>query len=576
MYELNSENIIKTRKLISDKFAQSDTQEDRFHGENNRNHMAEDFEKYGVRGEFRRDADRILYSKAFRRLEHKAQVYYNNKGDHYRTRLTHTLEVSQIARSISRNLGLNEELAEAIALGHDIGHTPFGHAGEEVLDDIMRGKDDLGGKLKFNIDYGGFKHNFNGLKILEILERRENGTGLNLTWQTLDGILQHTDVVKKNKKWDLKRFVKDTSSYENIIRYDYFDEKSKPEYNYSLTLEGQVVAIADEIAQREHDFDDGLGEGELFRVEGISKEVKNVIESIHDNIDSENTGHQLFLKFYREITQQNPDENNSQWKRLNNIFISYFILDVTENTIRKINECEDIEKYISIQNNRKYITEDLISFSQIGQTVNDKFKELIEKRTINSFDVNRYDEKGKYIIRKLFKAYYENPRQMHRKQLMILLNNIQRVTREYSILNSKFNELSDVDENYMDLKNLNPLLDILKLDRKEFRDEFANIGKPDKFMKEIFKIINFDNEEMLRQNYDFKEISHKFRQTLFTFCNCKSQDKLCRYPEDYKNFLMFIKGWNELHYAYVSTVCEYISQMTDNYAIKEYRELYLD
>lgn len=165
---------------------------------------------------------------------------------------------------------------------------------------------------------------------------------------------------------------------------------------------------------------------------------------------------------------------------------------------------------------------------------------------------------------------------MHRKQLMILLNNIKRVTREYSILNSKFNELSDVDENYMDLKNLNPLLDILKLDRKEFRDEFANIGKPDKFMKEIFKIINFDNEEMLRQNYDFKEISHKFRQTLFTFCNCKSQDKLCRYPEDYKNFLMFIKGWNELHYAYVSTVCEYISQMTDNYAIKEYRELYLD
>lgn len=150
--------------------------------------------KYIDRNEFSRDRDRILYTNAFRRLQHKAQVYSNKKGDHYRTRLTHTLEVNQIAKSISKNLGLNIDLTESIALGHDIGHTPFGHAGEEVLDNIMKGKDDLGGKLEYTIDYGGFKHNMNSIKILEILEEKNGEKGLNLTWQTLDGILKHTSI----------------------------------------------------------------------------------------------------------------------------------------------------------------------------------------------------------------------------------------------------------------------------------------------------------------------------------------------------------------------------------------------
>jgi len=583
MYEINQEMITKTRKLINDNFAQIDSEKDRFHQENNRNHLGEEFEKYSIRSEFSRDADRIIYSKAFRRLEHKAQVYSNKKGDHYRTRLTHTLEVTQIARSISRNLGLNEQLAEAIALGHDIGHTPFGHAGEAVLDDIMRGKDDLGGKLEFNIDYGGFKHNFNCLKILEIVEKREKGIGLNLTWQTLDGILKHTKVIKGDKKWDLSRFVRKISNYENLIKYDYFDNESKPNYEHPLTLEGQVVAISDEIAQREHDLDDSLRDGKLFRFEEMSKKIKSIIEETKDEITPENIGHNLFMKFYDEINQQDQIENTTEWKNLTSIIISYFILDVTENTMRKLNECKTIDKYILIHNDHKYITEELISFSEIGQKVNDKIDKFVEKRIINSFNVNRFDGKGKFILRQLFKAYYENPRQMPRKQLIILIRNIESIIKEYPILKCTLKEmpidlkeLSNINENYVDLNNLKPMLDILKLNRNKFGYDFKNIENPNEFMIKIFNIINFDHKKKLKESYDFQEIIDNFSETLFNFCNSKTTQEINKHSKDDKNFLLFVKGWNELHYAYLTTICEYISQMTDDYTIKEYHELYLD
>ena len=127
----------------------------------------------------------------------------------------------QIARGIAKNLGVNEDLTEAIALGHDIGHTPFGHAGEEVLDKIMRGEDDLGGKLKYKINYGGFKHNFHSLKILDVIESKyENEEGLNLTWQVLEGILKHTKIKKNKKTWDLSRFVKKEHFFNPFVPTD--------------------------------------------------------------------------------------------------------------------------------------------------------------------------------------------------------------------------------------------------------------------------------------------------------------------------------------------------------------------
>ncbi len=169
------------------------------------------------RTDFQRDRDRIIHCKAFRRLKHKTQVFIAPEGDHYRTRLTHTLEVSQIARTISRALGLNEDLTEAIALGHDLGHTPFGHGGEEVLN---------------RLSPRGFKHNVQSLRVVDVLEKIK---GLNLTSEVRDGILCHTGLQK------------------------------------SLTLEGQVVALADRVAYINHDIDDALRAG-VLKMEALPKD----------------------------------------------------------------------------------------------------------------------------------------------------------------------------------------------------------------------------------------------------------------------------------------------------------------
>ncbi|MFZ5352181.1 MAG: deoxyguanosinetriphosphate triphosphohydrolase [Bacillota bacterium] len=179
-----------------------------------------------IRTEYQRDRDRIIHSKAFRRLKHKTQVFISPEGDHYRTRLTHTLEVSQIARTIARALRLNEDLTEAIALGHDLGHTPFGHAGEGVLNKIHP---------------GGFKHNEQSLRVVDILE---GGEGINLTYEVRDGILKHTG-----------------------------DED--PE-----TLEGKIVKISDRIAYINHDIDDAL-RGKIISIEDIPPYILNTLGESH-------------------------------------------------------------------------------------------------------------------------------------------------------------------------------------------------------------------------------------------------------------------------------------------------------
>lgn len=178
-------------------------------------------EQCSIRTVFQRDRDRIIHSKAFRRLKHKTQVFLSPTGDHYRTRLTHTLEVSQIARTIARALRLNEDLAEAIALGHDLGHTPFGHAGEEVLDQIVP---------------GGFSHHQQSLRVVDLLEK--NGQGLNLTMEVRDGIVKHS----KGKG--------------DILSQDPSEK--------AMTLEGQVVRVADIIAYISHDLDDAVRGGVIY------------------------------------------------------------------------------------------------------------------------------------------------------------------------------------------------------------------------------------------------------------------------------------------------------------------------
>ncbi len=198
-----------------------------------------------LRTAFARDRDRIIHSQAFRRLKHKTQVFVFHEGDHYRTRLTHTIEVAQVARTVARALGLDEDLAETLALAHDLGHTPFGHAGERELDKLMR-------------PYGGFDHNAQSLRILTKLERRYAlFDGLNLTWETLEGLVKHNGPLINAEGDPVGRY-RERGLPEALLEYAADHELELSSY---ASAEAQVAAIADDIAYNAHDIDDGLRAG---------------------------------------------------------------------------------------------------------------------------------------------------------------------------------------------------------------------------------------------------------------------------------------------------------------------------
>jgi len=200
-----------------------------------------------TRSEFQRDRDRIIHSTAFRRLQHKTQVFLHHEGHHFRTRLTHTLEVSQMARSMARALALNEDLAEAVALAHDLGHTPFGHAGERVLHDKME-------------RWGGFDHNVQALRVVTLLENRYAlHDGLNLTWETLEGILKHNGPLIDAEGKPVGRYVKEGLP----PGLDEIPVNAPLELSSYASLEAQTAAIADDIAYNAHDIDDALRAGLL-------------------------------------------------------------------------------------------------------------------------------------------------------------------------------------------------------------------------------------------------------------------------------------------------------------------------
>ena len=192
-----------------------------------------------IRSPYQRDRDRIVHSTAFRRLKHKTQVFVNTSDDHYRTRITHSLEVSQIARTLAKYFKLNEDLCETLSLAHDLGHTPFGHAGEDALNDCMNG-------------FGGFDHNIQTLRIVTIIENKYfSFKGLNLSLETLDGLIKHNGPVKNVKK------------IENIVGKKIF--KNKINFLRSPSLEAQIASIADDIAYNSHDLEDGL-KANLFSI----------------------------------------------------------------------------------------------------------------------------------------------------------------------------------------------------------------------------------------------------------------------------------------------------------------------
>ncbi len=310
--------------------------------------------EHPYRSPFQRDRDRIIHSRAFRRLEYKTQVFVNHEGDHYRTRLTHSMEVAQITRTVARDLGLNSDLAEALALSHDMGHPPFGHSGQDVLDELMKA-------------YGGFEHNLQTLRIVEQLEEKYiEFTGLNLTFESREGIVKHSTVYKgmKNQPDTLKRFALDDLP----------------------PLEAQIVDLCDEIAYNNHDLDDGL-ESRLLNLDELVEKIP------------------IFGDLFREAKSKHPA---APLKLLINAtiinLINLEVTDLIENikrTIQKegIQTLEDIRKAPRM----------LVSFSdQIG----DKHRELkvhLYKNLYNHFRVNRMKHKARRILEALFKAYQEDP-----------------------------------------------------------------------------------------------------------------------------------------------------------------------
>ena len=328
-----------------------------------------------VRLAFQRDRDRILHSRAFRRLKHKTQVFVPHVGDHPRTRLTHTLEVGQLARTIARALGLNEDLAEAAALGHDLGHTAFGHTGESVLDEILRGANqDVSLPEAVTSAVGRFKHNYQSLRVVDLFERRYELPGLNLSDQVREAILKHT-----TWKVDYQFPVPD--------REGLFLDKP-------CHLEGQAVAVADEIAQQTHDLEDGL------RARSVDLEtVEELVVS--QRVISEIGSHDYF--------------RNQPWIRQNDLvrgLIRLFVSDVIESSAAKIDrfvERDQIRDHEGFSKKAREISQTMVWMSAEVEELFSQLKTFIYSRIINQGPVSRQDWRARKVMSSLFGAYWSEP-----------------------------------------------------------------------------------------------------------------------------------------------------------------------
>ncbi|HSP95525.1 MAG TPA: dNTP triphosphohydrolase [Thermoanaerobaculia bacterium] len=313
-----------------------------------------------VRTEYARDRDRIIHSRAFRRLKHKTQVFIPYEGDHFRTRLTHTIEVSQIARSAARALGLNEDLTEAIALGHDLGHTPFGHSGERVLDRLLRAS---------HQHAGGFKHNYQSVRVVDRLEKRYDDPGLNLTHDVREGIFKHT-TWKRSFPFPL-------------------DFPEGLSFESGGTLEAQIVNWSDEIAQQTHDLEDGLP---LAQEEAIEA-----------------------LEISRAVRRERASGQDRAVRRASLIrgMIAVLTRDLVETSRARIEawlEQSGVTTTEQFYQRRNLLPGDLVAFSDRGRRDYRELKEFVYRHVIHSFPVSRNDGHARRVITGIFDAYRENPR----------------------------------------------------------------------------------------------------------------------------------------------------------------------
>ena len=306
------------------------------------------------RNQFQRDRDRIIHSSAFRRLEYKTQVFVNHEGDLFRTRLTHSIEVAQIGRAIARNLNLHEDLVEGIALAHDLGHTPFGHAGQDALNECMR-------------DYGGFEHNLQSLRVVDLLEQRyAEFDGLNLTFELREGILKHCSLNNAKLLGDVgERFI----------------NKQQP------SLEAQLTNLADEIAYNNHDVDDGLRSG-LITIEQLEQVT-------------------LFADNLNQVRAQYPNLNDRRLihetvRRMINVLV----VDLCEQSSRNIanaglTNVDDVRQQAM-----------LISFSPEMREQQTELKRFLRTNLYQHYRVNRMSAKAQRIVRELFEIFMQDPKLM--------------------------------------------------------------------------------------------------------------------------------------------------------------------
>jgi dGTPase len=338
------------------------------------------------RDDYQRDRDRIIHSKAFRRLAHKTQVFVYYEGDHYRNRLTHSLEVAQISRSVARILGVNEDLAETTALAHDLGHPPFGHAGEDALNAVMQ-------------DYGGYDHNAQALRIVTLLEDRyPNHLGLNLTIESLEGILKHNGPIIGDLPQDLPQDLPRA-----ILAFEHYQ---KLDLHLYAGIEAQIAALCDDIAYNAHDIDDGL-RAELFKIDDLKA------LPFCDN---------LMFKIKKQYPDIHPYPFKHEFIRR---LISYFVDDMIKMTQENLRVSQP-QSYDDVRHAGKH----LVTFSEKISAENYSLKSFLFKNMYRHYKVLRMTSKASRIIKNLFLLYLNEPDIMPFDTQKLSLLNDKKVSNE--------------------------------------------------------------------------------------------------------------------------------------------------
>lgn len=523
---------------------------------------------------YQEDITIITTSKEFRRMQDKTQLFYARKSDHYRTRLTHTLEVCDIALQIAEKFrnkckeksaehandyfycnNLNDKLITAIAYGHDIGHTPFGHIGERILSNILDGTDNLGGLINTNkILKQCFKHNINSFRILQKIEKNDSRKE-KISWQTLDGVLKHTKVyksiaeykhLKTNEKKDPYQIKKAGSngvlsggqpqfnSLKNIIvaetnkKFDYY------KHNYALTIEGQIVALADEIAQRISDFDDAVRAGlwkpsmEDFILNG--KPIKfydifnNCIKALNDDKCSKDNVSKICVNL-RE-----------------------FLIDHVEFFPDKM----DINTFMGEQ----ICLGKCIDFDAEGNEANQIFNQINRDYILKCNEIRKCDGISKHVIRQIFKAYYNDFSQLSDSCINMLYSDL--IKRSDSLINNgKIKSLSLKKEKF----NIKDLLNIKDIGKKII---FINAIKN----ACLDKVTNFDNK-LGKANNIFSDLLNELTKEKGDVKKNSANDI------DFESEWNLRKKWlPELHSIILRNIVFFIAGMTDGFTRDEYQRLY--